>query len=401
MPFAPYSRAWLSQWLHRTLTDSTSVRNEATLESLRRLRIFAIFTVLANSAYVLYFWWWKTTTSPGAAATRHADAIIDIHAICGVGICALGVVMHVAYHQGQQRPLLARSIQVLLCAWGLLFGVALSVADQWMGNNTTNYAMLTLIVAMVALLHPLVAFALLGAAYALLYHALALTQHDPSLLSMARSHSLSGTLMAMVAAVVMWHQYVTAAVLRRQLTQSNAALEQQQQDLSYLATHDALTGLRNRRAFLQEAEHELQRALRYPCETSILVADLDHFKRVNDQYGHPGGDAVLRHFAALLKAQLRDSDIAARLGGEEFIVLLPGTGAAGAAAVGEKIRSAIEAAPVSFQDQSIEVTASLGVSSLLAGKSSSIEALYGQADQALYAAKASGRNRVVQAESEA
>jgi diguanylate cyclase (GGDEF)-like protein len=147
-----------------------------------------------------------------------------------------------------------------------------------------------------------------------------------------------------------------------------------------------------------EAEHELTRALRYPCETGILVADLDHFKRVNDHYGHPAGDAVLRHFAALLKAQLRDSDIAARLGGEEFIVLLPGTGPSGAAAVAEKIRQVTESAPVVFEGQRIEITVSIGVSSLQAHRACTIEALYGQADQALYSAKTTGRNRVMHVE---
>ena len=394
----PLSRFRPFAWLRTTFVDVDQVQDPAAWVAVMRFRAFAVLTFAVNVAYMAYFWGLLPSTGPSG---RYNAAIGWIHCLCAAGVTVLWTWSN---HLRQTAPAPARQVQLAQCffsGWILAFGIALTVVDQWVGSNTTNYVMISLFVGMLALLRPLVALALYAAAYALLHQALAWTQADPSMLAMARSHSFSGTVMSLAASIVMWRQFSMATVLRRQLTQSNAALEKKQQELSYLATHDALTGLRNRRAFLLEAEHELSRALRYPCETGVLVADLDHFKRINDQYGHPAGDAVLRHFAALLKAQLRDSDIAARLGGEEFIVLLPGTGAAGAAAVGEKIRRAIEAAPVSFQNQPIAVTASLGVSSLLAGQSSSIEALYGLADQALYAAKSSGRNRVEQARSEA
>jgi diguanylate cyclase (GGDEF)-like protein len=387
----------LKVWLHGLLVDSAQVQPEATAEGLRRFRIFSLLAIVVNAGYLSYFWW---LLPPGATPLlqRYNDTIGTIHAVCAAGMLVCWSWSHSLVRQPSMPPVQARAAQMLVSVWSVAFGMGLTIADQWVGSNTTNYVMVSLVIAMLALLRPMAAILLFGTAYAILYHALALTQTNPAMLEMARSHSFSGTLMSLAATIVMWRQYVHAALLRRQLTQSHAALESKQQELSYLATHDALTGLRNRRAFLQEAEHELGRALRYPCETGILVADLDHFKRVNDQYGHPAGDAVLRHFSGLLKGQLRDSDIAARLGGEEFIVLLPGTGAAGSAAVAEKIRQAIESAPVVFEGKRIDITASLGVSCLPAHSACTIEALYGQADQALYAAKTNGRNRVMHLE---
>ncbi|MDT8990171.1 diguanylate cyclase [Curvibacter sp. APW13] len=385
----------LQDWMHGVLVDSAQVQPEATAEGLRRFRIFAALTVAVNLGYMAYFWF----LLPRAASEllkRYNSTIGWIHAVCALGMLLSWIWCHYLTRRPEIPPIHARVAQLLVAGWALAFGTALSVADQWVGSNTTNYVMVSLMVAMLALLRPFAATLLFVGAYFIMYQALALTQTDPAMLEMARSHSFGGTVMSLAASIVMWRQYVHAALLRRQLTQSNATLQKKQEELSYLATHDPLTGLRNRRAFMQEAEHELSRALRYPCETGILVADLDHFKRVNDRHGHPAGDAVLRHFATLLRTQLRDSDIAARIGGEEFIVLLPGTGAIGTVAVAEKIRASIETTPVLFEGQQIDITASIGVSCLPAHQACTIEALYAQADQALYRAKTGGRNQVVE-----
>lgn len=389
MPFFSHR---LRPWLRSAVLDVDHVQDEAARVAVLRFHAFSPLIFAVNITYMVYFWWLPAATG---ALGRFNTAIGWIHCLCAVGVSVLWVLSSHVRQTPAMSGGLVQMAQLLFSGWILAFGVALSVADQWVGSNTSNYVMITLFVGMLALLRPLAALVLYGLAYGSLYQALALTQADPAMLAMARSHSFTGTLMSLAASIVMWRQFSTATVLRRQLTASHNALEKKQQELSYLATHDPLTGLRNRRAFLQEAAHELSRALRYPCETGVLVADLDHFKRINDLYGHPAGDAVLQHFAQLLQHQLRESDIAARLGGEEFIVLLPGTGAAGAAVVAEKIRQALAAAPVGHAGQPMEITVSIGVSSLPAHSVCTIEALYAQADQALYAAKTGGRNRVV------
>jgi diguanylate cyclase (GGDEF)-like protein/PAS domain S-box-containing protein len=158
-------------------------------------------------------------------------------------------------------------------------------------------------------------------------------------------------------------------------------------------TCDHLTGIANRRAFFEAAEIELERWQRWPRKLSLVLFDADHFKRVNDTHGHPAGDAVLRHLAVLLTATFRQVDLVARVGGEEFAVLLPSTDAEGAAAVAERLRLAVESQTVEFDGVTIPFTISAGVATMHADLGD-LDALMKRADQALYAAKAAGRNRI-------
>lgn len=156
---------------------------------------------------------------------------------------------------------------------------------------------------------------------------------------------------------------------------------------------DHLTGLANRRAFFEAAELELQRWRRTPRALAVIVVDADHFKAVNDQHGHAGGDAVLRALAASFGAVFREVDVAARVGGEEFAVLLPGTSLAGAQAAAQRLCEHIRTLQVVHEGRTLRVTASAGVAAMEPGVDG-LEALLRRADEALYAAKAAGRNRV-------
>lgn len=165
--------------------------------------------------------------------------------------------------------------------------------------------------------------------------------------------------------------------------------------LAELARKDALTGLPNRRAFEEALAREIARVRRIGGSLSALVMDVDHFKRVNDDHGHAGGDAVLAQVAARTRAALRAEDFLARVGGEELAVLLPGTTLRGALDAGERVRTAIERAPFAPRpDVSIALTASLGCAAA-AGDEADGADLVARADARLYEAKRAGRNRVI------
>jgi diguanylate cyclase (GGDEF)-like protein len=166
--------------------------------------------------------------------------------------------------------------------------------------------------------------------------------------------------------------------------------------LRHQATRDALTGLWNRGLVLDGLARELHRAEREERALSIVIADLDHFKKVNDTHGHPAGDAVLREAADRFRAALRGYDLIGRYGGEEFLIVLPGCGEARAGQVAERLRQSLAARPIEAGGALIEVTASLGVACASAPGADSV-ALVKAADQALYRAKANGRNRVEKA----
>lgn len=169
------------------------------------------------------------------------------------------------------------------------------------------------------------------------------------------------------------------------------------EELARQATTDELTGVRNRRSLLETARQEFSRATRYHHPLSVLMLDIDHFKGINDSYGHDVGDKVLRAVADACRRELRDSDILGRLGGEEFGVVLPNTTREGAVAVAERLRARIDAMRLGGDwGDDIAPKVSVGVACMRGA--ARIEAVLKQADQALYAAKAAGRNRVAAAE---
>ncbi|MEA2696937.1 MAG: two-component system, cell cycle response regulator [Myxococcales bacterium] len=162
----------------------------------------------------------------------------------------------------------------------------------------------------------------------------------------------------------------------------------------WMATTDALTGLLNRRAFLDLTGREVGRARRYGEKLSVILLDVDHFKQINDRRGHAAGDMVLSAMGKLLKAAVRNCDIVARWGGEEFVLVLPSTSLAGAEQLADRIRELIEHANIKNGDGDvIPVTASFGVANYTAGET--VEQIVDRADRAMYQAKSNGRNRVV------
>jgi diguanylate cyclase (GGDEF)-like protein len=169
-------------------------------------------------------------------------------------------------------------------------------------------------------------------------------------------------------------------------------------ELAFQATHDVLTGLPNRRAALEALGREVSRAAREKGALSLGVCDLDHFKNVNDTWGHPAGDAVLVAFAKAVRGCLRPYDVLGRYGGEEFLLVAPGHPPIAGGGVFERVRRAIAETPVATAGGVIFVTVSIGVANLRAGGTS--DALLSAADAALYRAKDEGRNRVCYAPEE-
>ena len=176
------------------------------------------------------------------------------------------------------------------------------------------------------------------------------------------------------------------------LQQALAELAARNELLAKLALTDPLTGLPNRRAFEESLAREVALAIRHVRPLSLLLLDLDHFKRVNDTLGHPTGDEVLSSLGLLLARQGRRGDVVARIGGEEFAVVLPETGKEQAVAAAERIRIAVSSSPLGTRTK-VPVTVSIGVASL-PHPCGDLEALVSAADAALYAAKSAGRDRV-------
>ncbi len=173
-------------------------------------------------------------------------------------------------------------------------------------------------------------------------------------------------------------------------------MKKQETALYTLARTDVLTGLPNRREILARLQSELDRSERSRHPVSVLMLDVDHFKKVNDTYGHAAGDQVLQAVAQAANACLRRIDSCGRIGGEEFLVVLPEADSTEATAVAERLRTAIEGLMIIAEAHTVRVTTSIGIALLPAGETHpSPESLIQRADNALYVAKEGGRNRVV------
>jgi diguanylate cyclase (GGDEF)-like protein len=197
----------------------------------------------------------------------------------------------------------------------------------------------------------------------------------------------------LATAVLLWFTITLTRRLRRRLADAQAALVR-------AAATDALTGLANRREVLDRLGVENERARREGGSIGVLMLDIDHFKAVNDIHGHAAGDDVLVEIAARLSAEMRPYDVVGRIGGEEFLIVAPGSDLPEAAALAERVRSRVASEPLRTQEHEVAITISIGVTVTGGPGAEAIDRTLARADAALYAAKEAGRNRVVAREDE-
>lgn len=224
--------------------------------------------------------------------------------------------------------------------------------------------------------------------------------HFPPERGYREARELTGAFRGLVDDLTLHERELTALAqqLEQRVRDRTRELSEANELLETLAMTDGLTGLANRRHFGDQLSKEVVRAAAIAKPVALVTLDIDHFKRINDQYGHPAGDAVLRHVALLLEEQVRGNDLLARVGGEEFAVLAVEAPLAEATQLGERLRAAIaDAAPISVGRNEVQVTVSVGVAVLWPRAGDVLrtpERLLAAADDALYSAKRNGRNRV-------
>lgn len=284
---------------------------------------------------------------------------------------------------------------VYLGIWSFLaFTGTIAVMDQWVTASIAPLLIGCTTISVLYLMRPTHMLILSGLMAVAMVLGIEWSQTSPLLRMTNQLNAVAVVCMGAMLSIILWRRYVATVLLQRALALANATLLDQQRELQAQATHDPLTNLYNRREFNRLVELETARATRQNLPTAFVLADLDHFKRVNDEHGHPAGDAVLVHTARVLTEHLRSIDVMARFGGEELLVMLPGTDTAGALALAEKLRLRLAESSVAWQGQTIRITASFGVVVRQPGQPEPLEALYACADEALYRAKESGRNRV-------
>ncbi|WP_447747528.1 GGDEF domain-containing protein [Pseudomonas nicosulfuronedens] len=383
----------LLQRLHHAIAVNDALALPIAQENLRRLYFSALLAVPFDLIHILIFRLNLQGSSPEYNGWR-LD-IIRVHTVVAVLFTLLGLLAWQALPPRRSAPLwYMQTLTVLGSALVLGFGIAITSADQQVTSSITPFLMASVATALIILLRPTLAVVLYILALAAFELSMALTQGSPQLRLSNQMGGLTICGIGLVLSFILWHGHVRNLRQREFLRQQRLELEEKNRQLEYLAGHDPLTGLFNRRQFDQLVGMELSRSTRQPAPISLLMVDLDHFKFINDRYGHPLGDEVIRHTASLLRNHTRTGDSVARLGGEEFLLLLPDTSQPQARVIAEKVRRLLEETPLPMKDGLLYLTASFGIACLDAGLPGTYEGLYAAADKALYKAKASGRNRV-------
>ena len=386
----------VTAWLVSVTADNHLVADEAMMGNLRRLRWLLPVIMALNLVFVLVFWWGVSGITPQQMAWKNAIGWTHLFMASWLVVPALAA-QRLSHQVAPGRW--GRLLQVAVPLSLMLFTVAFTMIDQWITPNISPFLIGCAFISLLLLMHPPMAIGLFLVGYACFFFGIGVTQQDPVQLLTNRVSGLFAAVLGMVLSLVLWQKNTGYVLLQRELKSRNAALLLQQEELVWLAKRDALTGLFNRGEFLRLAEAELLRAQRHRTDTSAIMVDLDFFKNINDVYGHPAGDSALKHAATCLLGGVRATDVVARVGGEEFMVLLPQTSSEAALTLAEKLLRAFQQSPARIaSDLKIAVTASFGVGTLPAGQSASVDWLYAAADHALYEAKRLGRNRVEKTE---
>ncbi|WCN36385.1 GGDEF domain-containing protein [Aneurinibacillus uraniidurans] len=342
-----------------------------------------------NAAHVIFFW---AHIIPGNSdhMIRWSYLIIVIHSLMLFINGILGLLAFILKKREKQATKIAYFVQFISAFINLVFGVLLCISDQLVTTDINPLLTASIGVGVIFLIPPIVAAVLYSTIFFLFFNMITWTQNVPELLEHVRANSLAAIGMGFGVSWLLWMNNVVKIQQERLIKDQKRKLEETNENLWFLATHDSLTGLFNRSYFIELVEMEKDKVCGIKSEACIIVLDIDFFKKINDTFGHPAGDEILRETSRILVSTLRSVDVSARLGGEEFIVLLPETDLEAGEKVAEKLRKIIQEYSFSFHGRLIKVTASFGVARL----TDSFHMCYTEADQALYVAKKRGRNCV-------
>ncbi|MBP9903927.1 MAG: GGDEF domain-containing protein [Rhodoferax sp.] len=373
--------------------EHTQVALSAQRANLQRASLVAPLIASFNLVFVIWLGAELLLQQDSEIVTQWKLGLFLTHLTMGLSFALLG---WLARGVGDAvNSLWARSLPVLVAALALFFVIGFCTFDQWVTPNMTPFVIGAMSIGLVVYLRPVTAAWLFVLAYVLFFVAIGSTQANAQQLLSNRINGFAAAGLGWALSLILWRKFTTIVLQQAQLENANAELQLKQRELQRMTRLDGLTGLYNRSTFAELARQELARAQRQSSSTTILLLDLDYFKRVNDTWGHPAGDAVLKNVAVVANNTVRATDLVGRLGGEEFIILLPNTSLEAARRLAEKLRANLEHSSVVWEKSAIHTTVSIGVASTSAAENLDFDHLYTVADKALYIAKEKGRNRVI------
>lgn len=384
--------ALLNRHMARWRQEHGTVAGRAHAANLDRLRALCPVVAVINGILGLVFLVQLMGGSLSGPDYKWTVSLCVLHTAMGFAMVISALVAHQL--RGAVHSFWAKWLPTLVAGMSMLFAAAIVAADQWVTPNITPYLLVCIFISVALYVRPVPSAWLYLLAYGGFFYAMGVAQENPTQLLSNRLNGMAVSIIGWALSVVLWRKFTIIALQQDLLIRANTELQGKQRDLERLTRLDGLTGLFNRNTFVDLTVQEFDRAQRQGNDTAILLLDLDHFKIVNDTWGHPAGDAVLRNVANAMRAAVRSTDLVGRLGGEEFVVLLPGTSLVAARTLAEKLRVRLQQSPTRWENGTITCTASIGMAGTTAKEKRTFDSLYNEADKALYIAKMRGRNRV-------
>lgn len=354
-------------------------------------RIFSVapFIMTIHIIFIFVFSFGSAQTDPNSHIWRLSLLITH----CTMLFLELAAYLIAFYLRKNDKSVkLLKFLQSYVMLVMIMGAVAIVTIDQLVSSNITAYIMITLFVGTFLLIKPLLSSIYFLASYISFYFLISIFNADSNTLLSNRVNGLTTAVLGFVLSLILWRQNSVTIIQSQCINDQRRKLESANQKLEQMAFFDALTGLSNRRYFDQVLQKEISLNYRKGYESYLIMLDIDLFKNINDIYGHPTGDLLLVEISKLLSSNIRQYDTLSRLGGEEFLLLLPQTTFDDAVAVAEKLRRLLEEHVFYIKDYTIHITASFGVSRLSYTSDPQLIAQYANVDNALYHAKQSGRN---------
>jgi len=376
------------------------VNPEACFTNLRRMKHVSLVGSLVSMLHILYFLFFVIAETD--VESRWRIGIISSHGVLVLLFAFTYLTITYLTKKNKATLLRIQIVQYIFILIMMAIGIVIVTLDQLVTTNITPFLVICTIIALAFLLRPLASVPIYLISYLLFYVSIAYTQNDPFVLASNRVNGLTALAIGIALSNILWQYYTKDFSQKNLIKQQNAELvlekkklEETNEKLNHLAAYDSLTGLLNRREFEKIVNKTLLEMKRYQSNSCIMIFDIDCFKDVNDRYGHPVGDELLKAISMLVKNELREIDIIARWGGEEFIIMLHNTPAQDGARVAERLRATIEENKFVIDEHEIRITASFGISELLYFDTDCLNTAYRKADEALYIAKNYGRNQCV------
>jgi len=368
----------------RAYKDYSRVSDECALINIRRIYHLSIIAIPLPVICIILFAFGKSYDTE--VLKTWSQGIMGSHFVLLLFLIVLFLVTHRLMNK-KKAGLNMYLLQYLVVLVIMATGIVIVTFDQLVTTNITPFILICVIVGAIFIIRPLISFIIFLISYIAYYFSIAMTISDPEILLSNRVNGIIAVAIGMMLSITLWRYNYTNIIQKRRI-------EYQQKQLEQMAFFDPLTDLPNRRLMEKLIKREYSLMQRYGHESVLIIMDVDNFKSINDTYGHPVGDNVLRQLADFIKYNVRESDTVARFGGEEFVILMPNTSLEDGCIFAERLRKLLMEKIFEIRSISIQITSSFGVSSIRDINCQCLEDYYYLADKALYLAKQRGKNRV-------